>query len=134
MMTQPIQNFEKLTSETAAAGGDDLTKIGFAHDERRTLEMRARYARAAVVGTLVIDAVPWLGRQYRRLAAALKADFRLRAAEDQLFRMSDRELADLGLSRAEIPFAVRQPLGEPPVIESKSVHAHAANQNLRHAA
>ena len=28
----------------------------------------------------------------------MKADFKLRAAEAQLYRMSDRELSDLGLS------------------------------------
>jgi len=48
MMTQPIQTFENLTSETSA-GGNDLTKLGFAFDDRRLIERRAHYARAAVV-------------------------------------------------------------------------------------
>ena len=54
------------------------------------------------------DAILWLGRQWHRLVAAIKADFKLRAAEAQLFRMSDRELADIGLCRGDISFAIRE--------------------------
>ena len=107
MMTQPIQTFENLTSETSA-GGNDLTKLGFSFNDRRLIERRARYARAALLADGLTEAMLWLSRQAKRLVAAVKADYRLRAAEAQLFRMSDRELADLGLSRAEIPFAVRE--------------------------
>jgi uncharacterized protein YjiS (DUF1127 family) len=106
MMTQPIQTFQNLTSETA--GGNDLTKLGFSQDDRRLIERRARYARAAMIADGVTEVVLWLSRQTKRAAAAIKADYKLRAAEAQLFRMSDRELGDLGLSRAEIPFAVRE--------------------------
>jgi uncharacterized protein YjiS (DUF1127 family) len=107
MMTQPIQMFENLTSETSA-GGNDLTKLGFSHDDRRLIERRARFARAALLADGLSEAVLWVARQTKRLVEAVKADYKLRAAEAQLFRMSDRELADLGLSRAEIPFAVRE--------------------------
>lgn len=134
MMTQPIQKFQTLTSETAPAGGNDLSKLGFAHDDRRVLEMRARYERAAWLANILTDAVLWLGRQYRRAAAAIKANMKLRAAEDQLYRMSDRELADLGLCRAEIPFAIRQPTGVSPEFDAVTGVAGAANQNLRRAA
>src|SRR5690348_14331427 len=106
MMTQPIRKIQKLTSEVSA-GGNDLTKLGFSFEDRRLLERRARYARAAVVADGLTEALLWLGRQARRAWEAVKANHRLRAAEAQLLRMSDRELADLGLSRAEIPFAVR---------------------------
>ncbi len=107
MMTQPIQMFENLTSETSA-GGNDLTKLGFSFDDRRLIERRARYARAALLADSLTEAMLWLGRLAKRVVAAVKADYKLRAAEAQLLRMSDRELADLGLSRAEIPFAVRE--------------------------
>jgi uncharacterized protein YjiS (DUF1127 family) len=107
MMTQPIQKFQKLTSEVSA-GGNDLTKLGFSFDDRRLIERRAHYARAALVADGLTDALLWVNRQAKRAWAAVKADYRLRAAEAQLFRMSDRELSDLGLSRAEIPFAVRE--------------------------
>ncbi len=106
MMTQPIQMFENLTSKTSQAGGN-VTKTGFNHDQRQALEVRARYARSQMIANVVTDAILWVTRPLSRGIAALKADFRLRTAEEQLFRMSDRELADLGLSRAEIPFAVR---------------------------
>jgi uncharacterized protein YjiS (DUF1127 family) len=106
MMTQPIQTFENLTSETSA-GGNDLTKLGFAHDDRRLIERRAHFERAALVADGVTNALLWLGRQAKRAVEAIKASHRLRNAEEQLYRMSDRELSDLGLSRAEIPFAVR---------------------------
>jgi len=107
MMTQPIQMFKNLTSETSV-GGNDLTKLGFSFDDRRLSERRARFARAALLADSLTEGLMWLGRQAKRLVEAVKADYRLRAAEAQLFRMSDRELRDLGLSRTEIPFAVRE--------------------------
>jgi uncharacterized protein YjiS (DUF1127 family) len=111
MMTQPIQTFENLTSETTPAGGNAKTKIGFA------ARIRA---------------------PFKRLVESVKADFRLRTAEAELLRMSDRELADLGLSRSDIPFAVRRGAemvaGEAPAIGCATASAQAANENLRHIA
>ena len=132
MMTQPIRTFKDLTSETAPAGGNDFTKHNLSHQDRRLLEQNARYARAELMANALGDAVLWLGRQWRRLGAGIKADFKLRAAEAQLFRMSDRELADIGLSRAEIPFAVRevQIEGVAPSIENHpTAEVAAANRN-----
>ena len=110
MMTQPIQTFENLTSETTPAGGNAI-KTGFA------ARIRA---------------------PFKRLVESVKADFRLRTAEAELFRMSDRELADVGLSRSDIPFAVRRGVdvvaGESPAIGRTTVAAQAANENLRHIA
>ena len=91
MMTQPIQTFENLTSETSA-GGNDLTKLGFSSDDRRLIERRARLARAALLADSLTEGLMWLGRQAKRVVDAVKADYKLRAAEAQLFRMSDREL------------------------------------------
>ena len=135
MMTQPIQTFENLTSETAPAGGNALTKLGFSFEDRRLIERRARYARAALLADILTDAILWVRRQVQRFTAAVKADFKLRAAEAQLFRMSDRELADLGLCRADIPFAVREAAyGIAPEINHDFASVSAANQNLRRAA
>jgi uncharacterized protein YjiS (DUF1127 family) len=133
MMTQPIQKFQKLTSEVSA-GGNDLTKLGFSFDDRRLIERRAHYARAALVADGLTDALLWVSRQAKRAWAAVKADYRLRAAEAQLFGMSDRELSDLGLSRAEIPFAVReaQVEGVMPVIDAAhAAEVATANRNER---
>lgn len=131
MMTRPIHLFDSLTSETTPAGGNTYIPT-FSYDERRILEMRARYARAELVGNLVSDAVLWVAKQCQRLVAAIKADFKLRAAEAQLHRMSDRELQDLGLCRADISFAVREVAveGVEPVIDNH-LHAEiaAANRN-----
>lgn len=110
MMTQPIQTFENLTSETTPAGGNAEIKTGFA------ARIRA---------------------PFKRLIESVKADFRLRTAEAELFRMSDRELADVGLSRSDIPFAVRRGadvVGEAPAIGRTTAAAQAANENLRHIA
>jgi len=135
MMTQPIRTFEGLTSETAPAGGNDIAKFNLSFDERRLLELRARYARAELLANSLGDLVLWVGRQYRRLIDGIKADFQLRAAEAQLFRMSDRELSDLGLCRSDIPFAVREAAaGVVPEIKAVPGPLAAANQNLRHAA
>jgi uncharacterized protein YjiS (DUF1127 family) len=133
MMTQPIRTFQDLESETAPAGGN--TKITTSFEDRRLLEMRARYARAALVADSLTDAILWLRRQWRWVVGAIKADFRLRAAEAQLYRMSDRELRDLGLARSDIPFAVREAAyGVSPEINGYTGGAAAANQNLRRAA
>ena len=99
------------------------------------LELRARYARAEMLADGLADGLVWLGRQYKRLVAAIKADFKLRAAESQLFRMSDRELADIGLCRADIHFAVRETAdGVMPEIDHVAPIAMPANQNLRRVA
>jgi uncharacterized protein YjiS (DUF1127 family) len=133
MMTQPIQTFENLTSETSA-GGNDLTKLGFSSDDRRLIERRARFARAALLADSLTEGLMWLGRLAKRVVDAVKADYKLRAAEAQLFRMSDRELRDLGLSRAEIPFAVREAQVEGVMPQADAAHAaavSAANRNER---
>ena len=135
MMTQPIQMFENLTSETTPAGRKDITVVGFTFEERRLLELRARYARAEMMANSLGDALLWLGRRYSRLMAAIKADFKLRAAEAQLLRMTDRELSDLGLARGDIPFAVREAAeGLAPQFDTVTGGMIAANQNLHRAA
>ena len=135
MMTQPIQMFENLTSETAPAGRKDDVKAGFTLADRHMIELRARYARAEFVANTIGDALLWIGRQYGRLVGGIKADLKLRAAEAQLFRMSDRELADLGLARGDIQFAVREAAeGIAPQIDAVTGTVIAANQNLHRAA
>ena len=135
MMTQPIQMFENLTSETSPAGGNDIAKTNLGYEDRRMLELRAGYARAEMMANSLADVLLWLGRQYTRFVTAVKADFKLRAAESQLFRMSDRELADIGLCRADIHFAVRETAeGIVPEINHVTHSADPANQNLRRVA
>lgn len=135
MMTQPIQMFESLTSETTPAGRKEIAKVGLTLADRRMLELRARYARAELMANSLGDGLLWLRQRYNRLVAALKADFKLRAAEAQLLRMSDRELADLGLARGDIPFAVREAAeGVAPAFDTVTGGLAAANQNLHRAA
>src|SRR5690242_13829074 len=83
MMTRPIQYFDSLTSESTPAGGNTI-KTDFSFNERRLLEARARYARAEMAANVLTDAILWVAKQYTRLVAAVKADFKLRAAEAQL--------------------------------------------------
>ena len=135
MMTQPIQMFENLTSETTPSGRKDITLVGFTFEERRLLELRARYARAELVTNSLGDALLWLGRRFDRLVAGIKADFKLRASEAQLLRMTDRELADIGLARGDIPFAIREAAeGLAPQFDTVTGGTVAANQNLHRAA
>ena len=135
MMTQPIRTFKDLTSETAPAGGNANSKFGFTFDDRSLIELRARYARAEMVANVLGDAILWVGRQYDRAVGGIKADLKLRAAEAQLHRMSDRELSDLGLCRADITFAIREAAeGITPQFERAGERVPAANQNLRRAA
>ncbi len=134
MMTQPIQMFESLTSETTPAGRKDIVQAG-SFEERRLIELRARYARAEFMANSLGDALLWVGRRYNRLVAAIKADLKLRAAEAQLLRMTDRELADLGLARGDIQFAVREAAeGVAPQFDTVTGGMIAANQNLHRAA
>ena len=109
MMTQPIQTFEESDQRNCAGGGKRLPRSALSYEDRRLLELRARYARAELMADILDRRRP-VARpaDAARLVAGIKADFKLRAAEAQLFRMSDRELADIGLCRADIPFAVRE--------------------------
>jgi len=133
MMTQPIRMFENLTSETAPAGGNDKTSNVLV--DRRMLELRARYARAEFVADGLAEALVWTGRQVKKLVAAVQTNLKQRAAESQLQRMTDRELADIGLSRADIPFVIRGgALGAMPTIDPVTPVAEPANQNLRRVA
>lgn len=135
MMTQPIRTFEDLTSETAPAGGNANTEISFTFADHHLIELRARYARAEWLANALGDAVLWFGRLYDRAVGGIKADLKLRAAEAQLHRMSDRELSDLGLCRADITFAIREAAeGVTPQFEGAGERMAAANQNLRRAA
>ncbi len=52
----------------------------------------------------------------------------------QLHRMSDRELADFGLCRANISFAVREAVDETTQFGAATDQMIAANQNLSRAA
>ena len=135
-MTQPIQMFENLTSETTPAGGNATVKTiyqtGSAQVDRRLLELHARYARAEFLANAIGDAVLWLRRKGAKLMAAIRADIQLRHAESQLYRMSDRELSDMGLCRADIAFAVREAAeGLMPTIDPVTQHALPANENAR---
>ena len=135
MITQPIQMFENLTSETTPAGRNDIAKVGFSLGDRQMIELRARYARAELMANALGDTLLWMGRCYDRLVAAIKADFKLRAAEAQLLRMTDRALADLGLARGDIQFAVRDAAeGVAPAFDTVTGGLAAANQNLHRAA
>ena len=106
MITRQYYLMDSLTSESTTAGGNAVEQ-NVSNNERHLLEMRARRARASQVGGLLGNAVAWLTSRFNRLVAAIKEDIKLRTAEAQLYRMSDRELSDLGLCRADIPFAVR---------------------------
>jgi uncharacterized protein YjiS (DUF1127 family) len=131
MMTQPIRMFETLASESTT-GKFVAPKLALSYEEHRRLEARARYARAEAVSEAIVNVGFWIAGKFKALAAAWKADMALRASEDQLRRMSDRELADLGLNRSEIEFAVRDfAEGVVPSIEAPTTLAAAANQNLR---
>ena len=103
MMTQPIQMFENLTSETSPAGGN-------AHYQDRPCRSRTAACSSCAPATPAPSWWPmaWPTRSCGSAGStaasspAIKADFKLRAAEAQLFRMSDRELADIGLCRGDI--------------------------------
>ena len=131
MITRQYYLMDSLTSESTPAGGNTI-KQNVSSNERELLEMRARRARANHVGGHLGNAVAWLAGQFNRLVAAIKEDFKLRAAEAQLHRMNDRELSDLGLCRADIPFAVREVKVEgvmPQIGDRYAVAAAAANRD-----
>jgi uncharacterized protein YjiS (DUF1127 family) len=131
MISQPIKMFEDLTTETVARGNGYGEYYGFAHADHGRLDRETRFARVV----FVVDGVVWLARLVQRAVAAVKADFKLRAAEAQLYRMTDRELADLGLSRGDIHFAVRETVeGVMPQFDAHLGHVTPANQNMRRAA
>jgi uncharacterized protein YjiS (DUF1127 family) len=135
MMTQPIRTLNNLNSETSPAGGNDIAKLSLplSFEERHLLHLRARYARAEVLANALGDMILWLRRSFGRLTAGIRENYKLRAAETQLNRMTDRELADLGLCRADIAFAVRETQGYRPQFDVADPVA-AANKEWRRAA
>ncbi|MGE0573752.1 DUF1127 domain-containing protein [Reyranella sp.] len=135
MMTQPIRTVNNLSSETSPAGGNDIAKssLPLSFEERRLLDLRARYARAEVLANALGDMILSLRRTFGRLTAAIKENYKLRAAETQLNRMTDRELADLGLCRADIAFAVRETQGLRPQFDVADP-VTTVNQDWRRAA
>lgn len=62
-----------------------------------------------------------------RAAAERYAEWRQRQhAYAELVQLDDRSLADIGISRAEIPYVVNQPRpSRPPVWARASRHSHA---------
>jgi len=135
MMSQPIRIFQDLTSEIAPAGGNDKTMTAPSHEERRMIEARARHERAALIAEGLGAFAQWLRHQYGRMVRGLKAGGRIRTTEDQLYRMSDRELADIGLARSDIRFAVREDVqGFAPSFDVTGAAVPAVNENLRRVA
>jgi uncharacterized protein YjiS (DUF1127 family) len=47
--------------------------------------------------------------RHKSIAEVFKAWRARRAAENELYSLSDRDLADIGLTRSDIPYAVRTP-------------------------
>jgi len=135
MKSDAIQSFENLTSEIGAMEQAKAFKLGLTFEDRQRLEMRARTARAEMLAGHIVDGILWVRDQFRRLSARFKADQRLRYAERQLMSMDDRGLADLGLTRGDVPFAVRRAAeGNAPQFDEVTGYTAPANQNLRHAA
>ena len=133
MMTQPIRKFKNLSSEAASAGGNANFVVSY--EDRRLLELQARSARGQLTADSLVAALRAAGRHWRRLVDGIRADFRLHSAEAELRRMSDRELADIGLARSDIPFAVRQPPhGMMPSAGGFDGTLEPANENLRRTA
>jgi uncharacterized protein YjiS (DUF1127 family) len=134
MKSDAIQAFENLTSEIEAMDQAKAFKLGLTFEDRQRLEMRARTARSEMLAGQ-IDGILWIRDQFRRLGASFKASQRLRYAERQLMAMDDRGLADLGLTRGDVPFAVRRAAeGNAPQFDEVTGYTAPANQNLRHAA
>jgi uncharacterized protein YjiS (DUF1127 family) len=135
MKSDAIQAFENLTSEIEVMEQAKAFKLGLTYEDRQRLEMHARTARAEMLAGHIVDGILWIRDQFRRLGARFKAGQELRYAERQLMTMDDRGLADLGLTRGDVPFAVRRAAeGNAPQFDEVTGYTAPANQNLRHAA
>jgi hypothetical protein len=135
MKSEAIQTFEILTSEIETMEQAKAFKMGLTFEDRERLEMRARTARAEMIAGHIVDGILWVRTQFHRFGAWFKAGQRLRIAERQLMSMDDRMLADLGLTRGDVPFAVRRAAeGDAPQFDEVTGYVAPANQNLRHAA
>jgi uncharacterized protein YjiS (DUF1127 family) len=135
MKSDAIRTFENLTSEIKTMEQAKAFKMGLTFEDRQRLEMRARTARAEMISDHIVGGILWVRAQFHRLGAWFKAGQRLRVAERQLMAMDDRMLADLGLSRGDVPFAVRRAAeGDAPQFDEVTGYVAPANQNLRRAA
>ena len=101
-----------------------------------TLELRARAARAEAIADAVIAAARAVGKLVGRALVWYRED----AARQELLAMTDRELADIGLSRADLHrkdlFEIARERELPPRAVASVAPAAAANENdaPRHAA
>lgn len=135
MKSEAIRAFENLTSEIETMEQAKAFKMGMTYEDRQRLEMGARTARAQLIAGHIVDGILWVRTQFHRLGTWFTAGQRLRLAERQLMSMDDRMLADLGLTRGDVPFAVRRAAqGDTPQFDEVAGYVAPANQNLRRAA
>jgi hypothetical protein len=135
MKSEAIRAFENLTSEIETMEQAKAFKMGMTYEDRHRLELDARTARAEMLAGHIVDGILWVRAQFHRLGDWFAAGQRLRIAERQLMSMDDRMLADLGLTRGDVPFAVRRAAeGDAPQFDEVTGYVAPANQNLRHAA
>ena len=84
--------------------------VGRARDERARVVAAALRVAAAAVADVTGPLAGALWNGARRMAKSVRTAQRRRAAINELERLDDRILADIGLSRSQIPFAVERQL------------------------
>lgn len=92
----------------------------------RDLELDGSYHRSVVIGDAIASAIVWAVRGSEKLVQRFKDLYALESAASELYGLDDRVLHDMGLSRTDIPAAVRGGIYRP---EPQPAKAVAANEN-----
>jgi len=90
------------------------------------LQQDGSYHRSVVIGNSIASAIVWAVRGSEKLAQRFKNLYTLESAAAELYGLDDRVLHDMGLSRTDIPAAVRGGIYRP---EPQPAKAVAANEN-----
>ena len=89
--------------ENALGGGSAGASSSIKHATPGEIELRARRIRAMIIADTIADLVVATVRAVGWIASPLAAWWTRSRLHDELMSMDDRMLADIGISRADIP-------------------------------
>lgn len=89
--------------ENALGGGSAGASSSIKHTTPGEIELRARRIRAMIIADTIADLVVATVRAVGWIASPLAAWWTRSRLHDELMSMDDRMLADIGISRADIP-------------------------------
>lgn len=76
------------------------------HEEMYSIIVAAERERARVIAEMLQEAIIFVGKMVSPITRAIKNKLIVAEAKHNLYNMSNRQLADIGISRGDIEFVV----------------------------